>query len=62
MDYGTRLHDWELDEVELMEALCLSVYMNQPIVADQQVPSRHAAVILKGIVIGLSSCSNLSDF
>src|SRR5271168_1527489 len=38
MGYGTRPHDWKLDELESMKTLCLAVslvYVTQPIVADQ---------------------------
>jgi hypothetical protein len=37
MGYGARPHDWELDELESMNSVSLSllVYVTQPIVADQ---------------------------
>jgi hypothetical protein len=47
MGYGTRPHDWELDELESMKTLYLAVslvYVTQPIVADQHVPSRRAVL------------------
>ena len=66
MGYGTGLHDWNTDELEPMKlslSHCLSgypslLYVTQPIVADQHVPSRRAVLGLRLFRTWASLCND----